>query len=180
MKTTLLIWTKLIPTLLVLSLAGCSSSSDQQDLTDFINETKRRPTGQIEPMPSFPAYEAYEYSASRLRNPFERPVINEQNIIVGSGDNVKPDLDRPRELLEEYNFASLNMVGTFEKDGTLWALIDDGQGQVHPITEGNYLGKNHGRVVSARRTHINVIEIVTDGLDGWIERPRSLKLKEKE
>lgn len=174
MRPSVLIWMALA------LLTGCSSSGDQQDLVDFINETKRRPSGQIEPMPTFAAYQPYEYSASRLRNPFERPRPEQQNILVGGNSNVKPDFDRPRELLEEFSFASLSMVGTFEKGGTFWALIDDGAGQVHPIKEGNYLGKNHGRVVSATRTHINVIEIVTDGLDGWIERPRTLQLKEKD
>ncbi|MCW8195340.1 pilus assembly protein PilP [Proteobacteria bacterium 005FR1] len=169
----------LIPMVLGL-LAGCSSGGSQQDLVDFINETKRRPTGQIEPMPTFAAYQAYEYSASRLRNPFERPTLQQQNILVGGNSNVKPNFDRPRELLEEFSFASLSMVGTFEKGGTLWALIDDGAGQVHPVKEGNYVGKNHGRIVSATRSHINVIEIVTDGLDGWIERPRTLQIKEKD
>lgn len=170
----------LIPTVLLISLAGCSAKNNQQDLTDFINETKRRPSGQIEPMPSFAAYKAYEYSASRLRNPFERPVPEQQRILVDPDSNVKPNFDRPRELLEESNFASMSMVGTFEKGGVFWALIDDGAGQVHPIKEGNYLGKNHGKVVSATRSHISVVEIVTDGLDGWIERPRTLKLNEKE
>lgn len=169
----------LIPTVLA-CLAGCSSGGSKQDLLDFINETKRRPAGQIEPMPTFPAYQAYEYGASRLRNPFERPVDEQQNVLVASNSDVKPDFNRPRELLEESSFASLSMVGTFEKNGTLWALIDDGEGQVHPVREGNYLGKNHGRIVQASRSHINVVEIVTDGLDGWVERPRTLKLKEKE
>lgn len=170
----------LIPTVLLVFLTGCSSRSNQQDLVDFINETKRRPSGQIEPMPTFAAYQAYEYSASRLRNPFERPFPEQQDIVLSSDSNIKPDFDRPRELLEEFNFASMSMVGTFEKGGTFWALIDDGAGQVHPIKEGNYLGKNHGKVVKTTRSHINVIEIVTDGLDGWIERPRTLKLNEKE
>lgn len=159
-------------------LAGCSSSN-QQDLIDFINETKRRPGGQLEPLPTFAAYQAYEYSASRLRNPFERPLPEQQRILL-SGETVTPDFDRPRELLEEIPIGSLTMVGTFEKSGQLWALIDDGRGQVHPVREGNYMGQNHGKVVEATRTHINVIEIVTDGLDGWIERPRTMKMKEKE
>jgi type IV pilus assembly protein PilP len=170
----------LIPTALLTLLTGCSGKHSQQDLVDFINETKRRPTGQIEPMPSFAAYKAYEYSASRLRNPFEQPIPGHEDVLVKADSNVKPDFNRPKELLEEFSFASLSMVGTFEKNGTLWALIDDGAGQVHPIKEGNYLGKNHGKVVSATRSQISVIEIVTDGLDGWIERPRTLTLKEKE
>jgi len=163
-----------------LALFGCSSGQNDQDLLDFINETKRRPKGQIEPMPSFTPYQAFNYSASRLRNPFEALVEEQQNLLVGARSNVKPDFNRPKETLENYNFASLQMVGTFEKSGTLWALVDDGEGQVHYVKEGNYVGKNHGKIVRTNLAQIDIIEIVTDGLDGWVERPRSLKLREKE
>ncbi|GAB1255920.1 type 4a pilus biogenesis lipoprotein PilP [Aurantivibrio plasticivorans] len=172
-------WRRILIIGLSLSLVGCMGG-DNQDLTDFINETKRRPKGQIEPMPTFTPYQAFTYSAARLRNPFEQIVEEQKNIIVGSSDNVKPDFNRPKELLENYNFASLSMVGTIEKDKTLWALVDDGEGQIHMVKNGNYLGKNHGRIVASSNTKIDIIEIVTDGLDGWVERPRSLQLKEKE
>lgn len=161
-------------------LAGCLGGDDQQDLTDFINETKRRPKGEIDPLPVFAPYEAFSYSASRLRNPFDSALVQEKNQLTASSSDIKPDFNRPKELLENYNMASLKMVGTFEKGSEFWVLIDDGAGQVHPIQEGNYLGKNFGRIVRATNTQIDIIEIVTDGLDGWVERPRTLKLKEKE
>lgn len=163
-----------------LVLIGCSGSSQHSDLREFIDETKKRPQGQIDPLPAFSPYEAFTYSASRLRNPFEQEVAEQKNTIVGKRSDVKPNLNRSKELLENYNFASLSMVGTFEKSGTFWVLIDDGEGQVHYIKKGNYLGKNHGRVVATSNTQVDVLEIVTDGLDGWVERPRSLKLQEKE
>ena len=54
-------------------LVGCSSSSDQKDLRDFMAETKRRPQGQIEPLPAFKPYQPFAYSAMTLRSPFEHP-----------------------------------------------------------------------------------------------------------
>lgn len=161
-------------------LAGCFGGSNNSDLTDFINETKRRPKGEIEPIPSFRPYQAFAYDAQRLRDPFDRPIIELQDIVVGTGESVEPDLNRAREVLEDYNIASLSMVGTFRKQGTLWALISDGDGHVIPVRDGNYLGKNHGRIVSTTNNHISVIEIVPNGIDGWIQRPQSLKLEEKE
>jgi type IV pilus assembly protein PilP len=46
----------------MLALAGCGQSS-QQDLIDFMEETKRRPKGQIEPLPTFSPYQPFTYSA---------------------------------------------------------------------------------------------------------------------
>lgn len=172
----------LVPLFFIVSslLVGCVGSSEHADLQEFIDETKKRPQGQVDPLPAFSPYEAFTYGAARLRNPFDQAVVEQKNAIVGARSDVKPNLNRTKELLENHNFASLSMVGTFEKSGTFWVLVDDGEGQVHYLKQGNYLGKNHGKVVAVNNTQIDVIEIVTDGLDGWVERPRSLKLKEKE
>ena len=58
-----------------------------------------------------------------------------------------------------------------------WALITESNGSVHRVRVGNYLGQNHGRIVSISDTNVNVVEIVPDGQGGWIERPRSVKVK---
>src|SRR6187402_1603888 len=146
MKTILLI-AELFVVLLVVS--GCSSSSDQQDLRDFMAETKRRPQGQIEPLPPFEVYQPFAYSAMTLRSPFDRPALIEKE--TKGGRTVEPDLSREKEYLEGFNVASLSMVGTLSKSGKLWALIDDGQGKVTPVTVGNYMGKNFGKIISTER-----------------------------
>ena len=50
---------------------------------------------------------------------------------------------------------------------------------VHRVKIGDYLGTNHGKVVAISESQIDVVEIVTDGEGGWVERPRSLTLKER-
>ena len=55
----------------------------------------------------------------------------------------------------------------------------DGEGGVHRVRVGNYLGKNHGKIVSATETSVEVIEIVPSGVGGWLERPRTIKLTEQ-
>src|SRR5690554_736842 len=72
--------------------------------------------------------------------------------------DVTPDTSRAKEFLEGYNIESLRMVGTIEKNGQLWALIDDGKGNVHYVKEGNYLGRNYGRIASVMPTFIQVVE----------------------
>lgn len=163
---------------LALLLSGCSSSSDQQDLKDFMAEAKRRPQGQIDPLPPFQVYQPFTYAAMTLRSPFERPAPIEKE--TKGGRTVEPDLTREKEYLENFNIVNLNMVGTLIKNGKLWALIDDGQGKVTPVTIGNYMGKNFGKIVSADKTQLEVMEIVADGSSGWVERPRVIKLVAKE
>lgn len=159
-------------------LSSCSSSSDQSDLRDFMADTKRRPHGQIEPLPPFKPYQPFAYSAMTLRSPFERPVIVDSS--AKGGKTVEPDLNREHEYLEGFNIASLKMVGTLTKADRLWSLIDDGQGKVTAVTIGNYMGKNYGKIISASSSQIEVMEIVADGSNGWVERPRIIKLEEKE
>lgn len=174
MKTILLV-VELFALLLIVS--ACSSSSDQ-DLRDFMAEAKRRPQGQIDPLPPFEVYQPFSYSAMTLRSPFERPAPVEKE--TKGGRTVEPDLTREKEYLEGFNIASLSMVGTLTKGGKLWALIDDGQGKVTPVTVGNYMGKNFGKIISTERLQLEIMEIIADGSSGWVERPRIIKLVAKE
>lgn len=163
---------------LALLLSACNSDSDQKDLRDFMAETKRRPQGQIDPLPAFKLYQPFTYSAMTLRSPFERPAPIEKE--TKGGKTVEPDFSREKEYLEGFNIASLRMVGTLTKAGHLWALIDDGQGKITPVTLGNHMGKNFGKIISAEKTQIEIMEIVADGSNGWVERPRIIKLEAKE
>lgn len=161
----------------VLVLAGCSSSK-HSDLQAYIDQTLAKPAGEIEPVPTFRPYKAYRYSAAALRSPFEPPQVATVTDSEYGRVAVEPDETRPREILESIGFASLSMVGVLEKNGVIWALIDDGRGSIHRVTTGNYMGKNHGKIVGLSRSQVDVIEIVPDGKNGWVERPRTLALKE--
>ena len=165
---------------IALIVQGCSYGNPTADLEQYINEIKSRPSGTIEPLPPFRPYEAFVYSAAGLRSPFELPIEVERRVYARSRNDVKPDLNREKEFLEGFDLVDLKMVGTLEKNGTLWALLEDKQGQVHWVTDGNYLGKNHGQITKTADIKIEIIEIVSDGLSGWVERPRVLALSEKE
>jgi type IV pilus assembly protein PilP len=90
---------------------------------------------------------------------------------------VKPPENHVREYLERFNIASLTMVGTLDQNEESWALIEDSEGGVHRIQVGDYLGTNWGRVEAISPNRIDVVEIVSDGTEGWLRRPRSLELK---
>ncbi len=161
-------------------LAGCTGSDPYADLKMHMAEVKARPRGKIDPIPVFDPYQAFIYAATALRGPFDIPVtVREISRLLPSAD-VKPDKNRIKEYLERFNIEAISMVGTLEQDGQLWSLVNDGDGGVHRVKVGNYLGRNHGEIVEATDSIIAVIEIVPNGLGGWIERPKTLKLREKD
>ena len=167
----------LLLSVLASSLVACSDAADTADLRQFMEDTQNRPRGRIEPIPVFMPCEFFSYSAAGMRSPFEMPVLDNVEMVVTTTENVSPDTDRPREHLEQFPLGSLTMVGTLKGvDGVLWVLIKDANGSVVRVREGYYMGQNHGRIVAANEQRINLIEIVPNGLGGWIERPRTLAL----
>ena len=158
-----------------LALVGCGSD-EYADLDTFMDEKRARPGGVIAPIPPFKAYKAFSYSATTLRSPFDRPIEIREINQLRAVSSVKPDLDRVKEFLEQFTFDSLKMVGTLSRGGTDWTLVEDPDGGVHRVRMSDYLGRNHGRIVEMTENYIAVVEIVSDGNDGWVERPRSIKL----
>ena len=171
---------------LVSLLTACSPGSGFSDLDQFMAETRAKPRGFVEPLPAFKSYEAFTYSTADRRAPFEPPrdvqltMMDEQ-----SASDVEPDLDRPREVLENFGLKELTMVGTLNsevsgesnaKSDSLFALIRDNTGGIHRVRTGNYIGQSYGRIIGVNETRIELVEIVPNGRGGWVERPRSLTL----
>jgi type IV pilus assembly protein PilP len=156
----------------VFALAGCSSHLE--DLKEQVKEIKNRPGERIEPLPEIQPYEAFTYAASNLRSPFvpSAPVRNDV------ANAVRPDAKRPREFLEQFPLDTLKMVGTLQLQGRTYGLVQGKDGLVHRVLPGNYVGQNDGRVVGIAPTKISVIEIIPDGVGGYIERPAALALTE--
>lgn len=159
-------------------LGGCGTSDDFDDLRRYMDEVRAKPKGTIEPLPAFLPYEAFTYSAASLRHPFQPPMkIDLAQRQKGSKD-IQPDETRVKQFLEGFNIENFIMVGTLTNDAGKYALIRGGDG-VHRVKVGDYLGRNHGRIVEISEAEVDVLEIVPDGEGGWLERPRSLTLKER-
>jgi type IV pilus assembly protein PilP len=162
---------RLIGTLCVLAgvLSGCSSKDDELD--QFIADTKKEPGGRVEPLPELKPYESYTYESSAVRSPF---------MPGGSGASsvgaLRPDSRRNREFLEQFSLDTLRMVGTLKLSDRTYGLIKTKDGLVHRVLPGNYLGQADGRVTEVLPSKISVVEIVPDGLGGYMERPASLAL----
>lgn len=164
----------LLPLLALLgagALAGCSSADSELDR--FIAETKKEPGGRVEPLPEVKPYETFAYSAATLRSPFIPGPAG-----GASASGLRPDSKRNREFLEQFSLDTLKMVGTLRLGAASFGLVQTKDGLVHRVLPGNHLGQNDGRVTEVTPAKISIIEIVPDGLGGYMERPAALALNE--
>lgn len=155
--------------LAISGLTACSSKDDE--LEAFIENTKKEPGGRVEPLPELKPYETYAYESADMRSPF---------MPGGSGGSaanaLRPDSRRNREFLEQFSLDTLRMVGTLRLADRTYGLVKTKDGLVHRVLPGNYMGQADGKVTEITPSKINVVEIVPDGLGGYMERPASLAL----
>lgn len=168
----------IVAVVMVSGITGCSSDFDVMKAR--MDAIRAKPRGRVESPPEFTPMPTFTYAAHQLRSPFVPPSTMEELLAKTSGKQVAPDFSRPQEYLERYGIESLRMRGTLTKPGSpLYGLVEDADGGVQRIRVGNYMGKNHGKVVEITASQINLVEIVPDGRDGWVERPRSVVMADK-
>lgn len=149
-------------------VAGCGGGIDE--LKADIEKAKQRPGGRIEPLPEVKPYESFTYTASDQRSPFLPSLVGEDSA------GPRPDDTRPREYLEQFSLDTLKMVGTLKFGRGSYGLVQTRDGLIHRVLPGNHLGQNEGRVLSVTDSKISLVELVPDGLGGYIERPAALAL----
>lgn len=153
-------------------LSGCSSRVDS--VNDSMKKIQAEPPLPVPSPPVFLPVPTFGYAAQQLRSPFMPPSLA-QELVVMAGRRVMPDLARPPQYLEQFPIEELRMRGTLQSpQAPMFALIESPDGNVMRVQVGNYMGKNFGRIVGITPSQVNVIEIVPDGRDGFVERPRSL------
>lgn len=162
--------------IICISLLGLSAcSQDVSDLQSFIAQTKSAHVGSVKPIPQFKPYESFSYSAVDLRDPFVATAdIDEDNTTKTSLLN--PDSTRPKQPLESFPLDTLSMVGILEQNEQQWGLIKDPQNIVHRIQVGHYMGQSEGRIIEINESAIFLVEIVPDGIGGYIERDASIAI----
>jgi len=157
---------------LVALAGGCSN--DLGDVHRKVAEIKQRPGGRIEPLPEVKPYETFSYAIADRRSPFAPSGPTESP----EADALRPDASRPREFLEQFSLDTLRMVGTVRLHGRVYGLVQTKDGLVHRVLPGNHLGQNDGRVTGIDDGKISLIEIASDGMGGYLERPAALALSD--
>ena len=164
--------------LLLAAFAMTACSSDNDDLDEYINKVKARDGGRIDPLPEITPYEFFAYAADveKFRSPFvpDTPQANAN----GAGRGPRPDADRSPEFLEGFPLDTLRMVGTLDISATMYALVQTSDGLIHRVVPGNFMGQNDGRITAITESEIDMVEIISDGIGGYIERDAAISLSD--
>jgi type IV pilus assembly protein PilP len=168
---------KLSVIFILVCIAGCQQ--EKQDLNAYVSQVKAKQKSDIPPIPVMKPYQKFDYAAMDLRDPFIPTVVEvpepEEEPIIDNG--ISPDQNRRKEALEAYELAELQYVGVLEQE-QMWALIRAGDGVIHRVQVGNYMGKNHGRILSIEESALELEEIVSNGRKGFIKRNNTVKAVE--
>ena len=158
-----------------MGFAACGAGLD--DLDSYINEVKARPGGRIEPLPEITPYEVFTYvaDAQGMRSPF---VPDTPQAAGPAAGGASPDPERPAEFLESFPLDTLRMVGTLDINETVYGLVQTSDGLIHRVVPGNYMGQNDGRITDITESEIVLVEIISDGIGGYIERDAAIGLSD--
>lgn len=163
--------------LLLASVLLTSCGGDEfQDLRDFVKNSGKDMRGKIPPPPEVKLYEPFVYdNADNLQDPFKP---RKPDLRSGRGGVNQPDLERPKEALEEFPLENLKMVGYLFKNKIGYAVIRAPDGKLHRVKAGNYVGLNFGLIREVNETEMIVKEAVQDSAGDWSDRVSSLQLLE--
>ena len=167
-------------------LGGCGNK-EMSELRQYTETTLAKPGRPVEPLPPIKPFVRYLYNAEKegLRDPFEPFFFG---ISGGESSEALEDngqdryaqeiLTHNKEELEYFELDSLRMVGTLEESGKLWGIIRDQDGLIYKISNGNYMGRNFGKVETIKEGEIRLREIIQGPNGKWAERAAKLSLEE--
>jgi type IV pilus assembly protein PilP len=161
--------------LISLLLAGCGGE-EFQDLRDFVKNSGKDMRGKIPPPPEVKPYEPFTYNNdASLPDPFKPRKPDSHGGRAGIN---QPDLNRPKEALEEFPLEGLKMVGYLSQNKVGYAVIRAPDGKLHRVKAGNYVGMNFGLIKEVTDAEVQIKEMVQDSAGDWSERMSSLQLLE--
>lgn len=170
---------RLLPLVLVAAALLAACGQDMGDLEAYALEVKSRKSRAIDPIPQPKPYEPFVYEAGGRRDPF-LPLLaaRDSAALAGTGGTggLRPDFNRPKEPLEEFPLDSVRMVGTITIKKQALALIKAPDSVVHRVSVGDHIGQNHGKITAISETEVVLMEIIPDGLGGWMQRPATVAL----
>ncbi|MGB9109677.1 MAG: pilus assembly protein PilP [Telluria sp.] len=161
-----------------LLLAGCGDS-DVKEVRDWMDQVKRETRPAVKPLSEPKDFIPYAYAAKDAVDPFSQDKLLSQlaKAAETAPDPNKPDLKRPRELLEGFPLDTMHMVGTMQKAGVNYALVQIDRA-VYQVRAGQRIGQNFGMVTRVEDDAINIREVVQDAAGEWVERMAKLELQQ--
>lgn len=162
-----------------LLLAGCGAS-DVREVQTWMDQVKKDTRVSVKPIAEPKTFIPFAYMARDSLDPFTADKLLAElarAAAESSSDKLKPDMARRKELLENYPLDTLTMVGTIQKAGVTYALLQLDR-QVYQVKAGMRIGQNFGTVIAVSDAAVNIKEVVQDAGGEWVERLAKLELQE--
>jgi type IV pilus assembly protein PilP len=164
--------------LMIAGLAGCGDGG-VEEVRQWMAEVKSQTKVDIPKLSEPKRFTPFAYSGKTTVDPYSpsKLAVAMAKQAGGSSTGFKPDLERRREPLESYPLDALRMVGTLERPGLTYVLLQADK-TVFQAKVGNYIGQNLGMITKITDTEVELKEIVQDAAGDWVERKAKLELQE--
>lgn len=155
--------TKILLLASVLTLTACIGEYD--DLDTWMNEQKQAAKSKVKQPIAPDPVQPVTYVSHGLIIPHE---FNERRMRTPSTGSA-PNVNRAKELLENYPLQNLRFVGSVKSGNGLSALIEVNN-HVYTVKIGNHIGENYGRITAINQDSITITEKVENADGGWDNR----------
>jgi type IV pilus assembly protein PilP len=164
--------------LMIAGLAGCGDGG-VDEVRQWMAEVKSQTKVDIPKLSEPKRFTPFAYSGKTTVDPYSpsKLAVAMAKQAGGSSTGFKPDLERRREPLESYPLDALKMVGTLERPGLTYVLLQADK-TVFQAKVGNYVGQNLGMITKITDSEVELKEIVQDAAGDWVERKAKLELQE--
>jgi type IV pilus assembly protein PilP len=161
-----------------LVVAGCSDS-DVREVRDWMAQVQKDTRPSVKPLPEPKDFIPYAYNGKEQVDPFNpNKLLAELARTANSSNNPnRPDTSRPKELLENFPLDTMKMVGSMQKGGVTYGLVQIDR-SVYQVKSGMRVGQNFGLVTRVNENGIDIREVVQDAGGDWTERMSRLELQE--
>jgi type IV pilus assembly protein PilP len=160
-----------------LGLTGCGDGG-VQEVKQWMDEVRGQTVVSVPKVAESKTFTPFAYSGKEEVDPYSPAKLSAALAKQkGGGGSIKPDLDRRRETLEAFPLDTVKMVGTLERPGLSYALLQVDKA-VFQAKVGNYVGQNLGKIVRISDTEVEIVETVQDPTGDWTERKAKLELQE--
>jgi type IV pilus assembly protein PilP len=163
---------------LLFGLAGCGDGG-VPEVKQWMEDVRRQTVIAVPKIVEPKKFTPFTYSGKNEVDPYSPAKLSAAlaKLKNNSSSGLKPDLERRKELLEAYPLDIIKMVGTLEKPGLNYALLQV-EKSVFQAKVGNYIGQNFGLITRITDSEVQLKEIVRDAAGEWTERQAKLELQE--
>jgi type IV pilus assembly protein PilP len=168
-----------LPVILLTILGGCGDGG-LDEVKQWTKDTRLAVKPFIQKLAEPKKFTPFAYAGKDKIDPYNPKKL------AAAFDRLKPKLannpftpnpDRRRDPLEAYSLDAMKMIGTLEKPGLTYALLQVDKA-IFQVKVGNYIGQNEGMITKITDSEVELSEKVQDATGEWVERKAKLELQE--